>query len=88
MGRVTGRTCGYVDTYDYYSSGYGYMARLNRTTTYPNLNDNGDSGGPVFSGSLAAGWVHGEDSSGNLYFTPLRQIVANGLSIVVLKGGY
>jgi len=42
----------------------------------------------VFQGSLAAGWVHGEDSSGNLYFTPLRAVVANNLNIVVLKSGY
>jgi hypothetical protein len=63
------------------------MARLNRTSTYPNLNDNGDSGGSVFKGSLAAGWVHGEDSSGNMYFTALRNITANSLDLAVLRKG-
>lgn len=82
-GRTTGQTCGYVDAYEY-SDAYGWFSRVNRNTTYPKINDYGDSGGPVYSGSLAAGWVHGKDSSGNMYFTHLQSIVSNNLPIRVL----
>lgn len=84
-GRTTGRTCGNVDKYEYYSSGYyGYFPRVNRPSDAAPLNDSGDSGGPVYSGSLAVGWVHGKDSSGNMYYTPLRNLVQNSTGIAVL----
>jgi hypothetical protein len=84
FGRTTLQTCGYVDVYEYYNGPYGYFSRVNKNATYPVMNDSGDSGGPVYSGSLAAGTVHGKDSSGNMYFMPLRRFVENNIGIIVL----
>lgn len=80
-GRKTRRTCGYVDPYQYTNPTYGDMPRVNSNSTYPKMNDLGDSGGPVYTGSLAVGNVHGKDAAGNMYYTALRSWVPNGLPI-------
>lgn len=75
FGRRTGYTCGFVDAAEFYSRPYGYMARVNRSAAYPIVNDEGDSGGPVFRGSLAVGTVHGKDGNGNMYFMQIGRLV-------------
>lgn len=82
-GRTTGRTCGSVDRFQYTSTTYGDFPRVNSNSTYPQINDIGDSGGPVFVGSLAVGQVHAKDSAGNMYYTPLRAWEAASLPIGV-----
>jgi hypothetical protein len=84
FGRTTLQTCGYVDAYEYYDSPYGYFSRVNKNATYPIMNNFGDSGGPVYAGSLAAGTVHGKGAAGNMYIMPLRRLVEDSLPIVVL----
>jgi hypothetical protein len=84
FGRTTQQTCGYIDPYEYYDSNFnGYFPRVNRGSG-PQLNIEGDSGGPVYQGSLAVGWVHGRDASYNMYYTPLRNITQNSVGITVL----
>ena len=83
-GRQTGRTCGTVDQWNYWSPGYGWMPRLNRGSGSPPLNDFGDSGGPVFTGSLAIGSVHGKDAAGNMYYNPIRFWDTKAIGISVM----
>lgn len=84
FGRTTSQTCGYIDPYEYYDSTFkGYFPRVNRGSG-PQLNIEGDSGGPVYQGSLAVGFVHGRDSTYNMYYTPLRNLVQNNTGLAVL----
>ena len=84
FGRTTSQTCGYIDSYEYYDTTFkGYFPRVNRGSG-PQLNIEGDSGGPVYQGSLAVGFVHGRDSSYNMYYTPVRHLVQNNTGISVL----
>lgn len=88
-GNMTHRTCGYVDPYQYTSIDpqtghvYGDYPRINKNPSYPNMSDPGDSGGPIFSGSLAVGHLHGGDNQENVYYTPLRSWVPNNMPITV-----
>ncbi len=85
FGRITGQICGTIDTHEYYDSTYrGYFPRVNRAPGGPQLNIEGDSGGPVYQGSLAVGWVHGRDAIYNMYYTPLRNLSQNGTGLAVL----
>lgn len=85
FGRTTQQTCGRIDAYEYYDSNFkGYFPRVNRASGGPRLNIEGDSGGPVYQGSLAVGWVHGRDANYNMYYTPLRNLVQNNTGIAVL----
>ena len=85
FGRKSGQTCGTVEQYNYWVPNYGYMTKVVAGSP---MNDFGDSGGPVFKGSLAAGWVHGKDGAGNLYYSEaympaiqnLRMVRANSTS--------
>lgn len=87
-GVTTYRTCGYVDAYQYLSVVdnvvYGDMPRINKNPSYLNMVDFGDSGGPVFTGSLAVGFTHAKDQYGNVYYMPLRAMTANALPISVI----
>lgn len=83
FGRRTQRTCGTVEQYNYWSAGYGYVTKV--VGSGP-INDEGDSGGPVFKGSLAAGWVHAKDSVGNLYYTEAYMPESKGTGYRVAKG--
>ena len=84
FGRTTSQTCGYIDPYEYYDSTFkGYFPRVNRGSG-PQLNIEGDSGGAVYQGSLAVGFVHGRDSTYNMYYTPLRNLVQNSVGIAIL----
>jgi hypothetical protein len=73
-GRKTGKTCGVHDTVTVYSNpdwGVSYLRRILNNGSGINFNDEGDSGGPVYYGNWAAGWVHGHDGSYNMYYTPV-----------------
>lgn len=82
FGRTTQRTCGTVEQYNVWVDGYGYMTKVVASTA---MNDFGDSGGPVFKGSLAAGWVHGKDGYGNLYYMEAYMPESKGTGIRVAK---
>lgn len=88
-GESTFRTCGYVDFYQYTSVDastghvYGDFPRINKEAAYSPMVNPGDSGGPVFLGSLAVGFVHGEDQYDNVYYTPLRALYANSVPLNV-----
>lgn len=71
-GRTTSYSCGYVDQYLHVTS-YGYLSRINANGTYPVQTLGGDSGGPVFSGRIAVGIMHGKDEQGNAYFNAIRE---------------
>ena len=63
---MTGKTCGVHDTVqEYCNTAYNacHLYEIRGT----NLTQEGDSGGPVFYGGYALGWVHGYDSTGMLY---------------------
>jgi hypothetical protein len=88
-GRSTGQTCGYTDPYTYTDS-YGAFYRMNSNSTYPRQSLEGDSGGPVFTGSIALGQVHGRDGGNptpgpvtNMYFTPLTAWAPNNVTVGV-----
>jgi hypothetical protein len=73
-GRNTGKTCGIHDTTTMYANstwGVSYLRRILNNGSGTRFNDVGDSGGPVFYGNWAVGWVHGRDSSNNLLYTPV-----------------
>jgi hypothetical protein len=88
-GITTKRTCGYVDPYQYLSTDtsghtYGHFSRFNKHASYRNMSDPGDSGGPVFTGSLAVGHLHGGDPYENVYFTPVRSWAPNNVPINII----
>lgn len=88
-GESTYRTCGYVDIYQYTSVDantghvFGDFPRINKEAAYSPMVNPGDSGGPVFLGTLAVGLVHGEDQYDNVYYMPLRALTANGIPLSV-----
>lgn len=82
FGRKSGRTCGTVEQYNVWVNGYGYMTKVVAGSP---MNDFGDSGGPVFKGSLAAGWVHGKDGYGNLYYSEAYMPESKGTGIRVAR---
>ncbi len=73
-GRETGKTCGIHDTTTAYSNpnwNVQYLRRIKNNGTGSQFVSEGDSGGPVYYGNWALGWVHGRgDTSYNLYYTP------------------
>ena len=91
-GRVTGQTCGPVDQYQYTDPGYGDFPRMNRTASFPVQALEGDSGGPVYAGSLGVGQVHGRNggpansnpSAADMFYTPLRAWQSNNLPIGII----
>lgn len=82
FGRKSGRTCGTVEQYNVWVDGYGYMTKVVAGSP---MNDFGDSGGPVFKGSLAAGWVHGKDGYGNLYYSEAYMPESKGTGVRVAR---
>lgn len=88
-GITTFRTCGLVDKYAYQSIvngiDYGYMSRFNNPGGV-NMVEGGDSGGPVFSGTLAVGFLHGEDQYDNVYYTSLWKMQQNNIPVSVICG--
>lgn len=81
FGRVTGPSCGMHDTLTKYSnsnwgpSGVTYLYRVLNDGSGTRFIQEGDSGGPVYRGTYAAGWVHGKDSSNNFYYTSYKGLV-------------
>ncbi|MGE4306036.1 MAG: S1 family peptidase [Novosphingobium sp.] len=85
FGITTRKTCGYIDTVLTGGGAYGgTFPRVLTNSTYPKQSDGGDSGGPVFAGSVGVGQVHGRDPAYNLYFTPLTAWYSNSLPIGLL----
>ena len=74
FGRKTKKTCGThgsntmtSNTFDGVT--YSYLYRVNNSDIGSKFIIEGDSGGPVYYGTLAVGWVHGRDSSYNMYYS-------------------
>lgn len=85
FGRTTGKTCGKVDPAWHWDVNYtGYFLRLNTSAPGTFLTLEGDSGGPVFSGSIAKGWIHGRDGTGNAYYMPVTELYNKVPSMQVL----
>lgn len=85
FGRTTYKTCAKINSQWFFDkNGYGYFLRLDNTAPGAFLTKEGDSGGPVFSGSIAKGWIHGRDDSGNAYYMPVTELYNNVPGMQVL----
>jgi hypothetical protein len=89
-GRTTGKTCGVHDTLTMYSNpnwGVSYLRKILNNGTGIRFNDAGDSGGPVYYGTWALGWVHGHDTSNNMLYTPVDDFkrVQSAVDIIVYR---
>ena len=84
-GITTNVTCGYVDTVTITDS-YGTFPRLLTNSTYPIQSLEGDSGGPVYAGSLAVGMTHARMANSPYHnvFTPLTAWSARNLPIGII----
>lgn len=87
-GRVTGETCGMhhdpAKTFSNSIQGYAIydLARIdNNASEGTNMIREGDSGGPVYRGTYAAGWIHGRDSSYNVYYSTYKAVRAKSAPI-------
>lgn len=84
FGRRTFKTCGYVASYEVYSSPYGYFSAVPANATYSQMNEVGDSGGPVwFSTNTAVGTVHAKRGS-EMLFSEIGRLDYDGTGISVL----
>jgi hypothetical protein len=76
-GRSTGKACGVHDDAALTFSNTGswgtakYLKRIKNNGTGSRFNDEGDSGGPVYYGNWALGWMHGHNSNYDIYYTPV-----------------
>lgn len=89
-GRNTGKTCGIHDTTTILSNAkwnVTYLRRIKNNGSGANFNDEGDSGGPVYYGNWALGWVHGRDSSYNLWYTPFNDFkrLQTAVDLIVVR---
>lgn len=89
-GRKTGKDCGIHDTTTMYANsnwGVSYLRKILNNGSGSGFNDLGDSGGPVYYGNWALGWVHGRDSSYNLLYTPVDDFkrLQTAVDIIVYK---
>jgi len=89
-GRTTGRDCGVHDTTTMYSNskwGVTYLRKILNNGSGIKFNDVGDSGGPVYYGNYALGWIHGRDASYNLFYTPVDDFkrVQTAVDILVYR---
>lgn len=86
FGRFTGPGCGLTEdpVRTWNNSAYGltniYMIEKPSSTSTYNWNREGDSGGPVWRGDWAAGWIHGRHKTdGHLFYTSTRDFRQSGL---------
>lgn len=76
FGRITGPDCGLTEdpVRKYSNSNFGatglYLIKKPSNISKSDWNQRGDSGGPVYRGDYAAGWIHGfNETTGDLYYT-------------------
>jgi hypothetical protein len=85
FGRKTLRTCGTTTGAEVYSSGYGWMMEVQKNAGYAQMNDVGDSGGPVwFSSGTAVGVVHAKQGTEIMLVATFAAFVERNLPIRVL----
>lgn len=91
-GRAKGKDCGVHDTTQIYSNStpsgsVSYLRKINNNGSGSGFVDEGDSGGPVYYGNWALGWVHGRDNSYNLYYTPVDDFkkLQTAVDLIVYK---
>lgn len=90
-GRKTGKTCGVHDVVqEYCNPDYNscHIYRILPTVSGAKLNDEDDSGGPVYYGNYALGWMHGKDNSGNLYYTAVddfKRVQNSAIDLIVYR---
>jgi len=90
FGRITKKTCGTHGATTIYSNStwnVTYLRRIVNPGTGSNFVQEGDSGGPVFYGTWALGWIHGRNSSYDLYYTPVSDFksVQQVVDLIVLQ---
>jgi hypothetical protein len=71
-GRVTLNKCGIHDTTLWYSNAQWnvkYLRRIKNNGSGSGFSKTGDSGGPVFYGNWALGWIHGHNSNFDVLYT-------------------
>ena len=90
FGRITKKTCGVHDTNTMLSNtnngyNYTYLYRVKNNGSGSNFVFEGDSGGPVYYGTWAVGWIHGRDSSYNLYYSAYSDFrnLGTGVDIIL-----
>lgn len=89
-GVVTYYTCGYISSKTFTSSAVSYSAatfiRVNNTNVnYPDLSDNGDSGGPWFLTNTAYGIHHGSpgDDPNDAIYMAVNYVDGLGVTVVL-----
>lgn len=90
FGRMTKKTCGTHGPTTVYSNAnwnVTYLRRIVNPGTGSNFVIEGDSGGPVFYGNWALGWIHGRNSNYDLYYTPVSDFksVQQAVDLVVYQ---
>ncbi|MDQ3287309.1 MAG: S1 family peptidase [Pseudomonadota bacterium] len=90
FGRVTKKTCGTHGPTTVYSNpqwNANYLRRIPNPGTGTSFVQEGDSGGPVFYGNWALGWIHGRNGNYDLYYTPVSDFksVQQVVDLIVLK---
>ncbi|MBA3640725.1 MAG: hypothetical protein H0W53_15925 [Acidobacteria bacterium] len=90
FGRVTKKTCGTHGPTTVYSNpewNVSYLRRIPNPGTGSSFVQEGDSGGPVFYGHWALGWIHGRNSNYDLYYTPVSDFksVQQVVDLIILK---
>lgn len=85
FGRRTRKTCGTVTNELVYSSGYGYMSQVRAGSGVTQMNDVGDSGGPVwFSTNTGVGIVHGKQGATYMLYNDIAALETRNLPIRVV----
>lgn len=89
-GRTSGKTCGFVEDVKT-TDAYGTFSKVLATPAYPKQSVEGDSGGPVFITSSAAGIVHGRSANYDLYYsaaTTWRAATGYKVFYIIGSNGY
>jgi hypothetical protein len=85
FGRRTRKTCGAVTNELVYSQGYGYMSQVRAEAGVVQMNDIGDSGGPVwFSTNTAVGIVHGKQGATYMLYNDIAALETRNLPVRVV----
>lgn len=90
FGRVTQKTCGTHGPTTVYSNpdwNVSYLRRIPNPGTGSNFVREGDSGGPVYYGNWALGWIHGRNSNYDLYYTPVSDFksVQQVVDLIIIR---